>query len=810
VVFEEFNGSTAGISHGITFSSIGDRGAVFSSQNDTRIEYSFNNRFPRQGTLEFLIKVYSGYHYDNYIFYPSDTSAQIFGTDIPGGDVYWPGGMRIRVSRSGTIFWDTETKFGQPVTHDATVKNSPFRFGEWHTIGISYGSEGQYVMVDGALIYSDPSFTMAMSSAGNFNSPVDVPTIGQNVSGFWAYHRYDGGFNGIVGRFRASSAQRDWIIAAQSALRSKPSQERVAQTTPQNKTSLTLGNPSQGNWLSRSTENKKGLSLGANPTTGDRSSSVPTQPSLPPLLSANVSFSEPSGNSLLEADEQGKITIRVKNSGKGDAYGLTAKIEPNSYHGLSYSPTLDIGDVASGRIKTVELPVTALHDVLSEDVSLTLKFSEENGFEPTPTKIIFTTKAFVPPKLVVSDVGVEDADGGSIIQPGRVVSITARIQNTGSGEAKEVGASIKVGQNVYIAEGSNTDFSIGHLAPGESKDIKFSLYTNNRASDVPVYVDVTEHYGSYGLSSYKLPLVFNKPMAKLNEVVVQAKEQQTQSIELSKGLSIDVDSNIPQARQQNPNAVALILSISDYQVPGIPKVKYAKHDAEIVRQYLINALGFKPDNILPANSDEQLTYGRIQTYIQSILPSYLKPDGSSDLFIYYTGHGAPNLNSSDTYLVPADCDPNYVSDANAYAMKQFYMDIEKLNARHKTIVIDACFSGQAGNGEALIKNASAALLKINNPLIADPTTVIFQSSSASQVSNWYDEKRHGMFTYFFLKGLQGAADLDGDGRVTADELIRYVNDPNNGLPYYANRLYQRRQEAQLEGNGQTVIERIRK
>ncbi|MCL4511180.1 MAG: caspase family protein [Bacteroidetes bacterium] len=143
-------------------------------------------------------------------------------------------------------------------------------------------------------------------------------------------------------------------------------------------------------------------------------------------------------------------------------------------------------------------------------------------------------------------------------------------------------------------------------------------------------------------------------------------------------------------------------------------------------------------------------------------------------------------------------------------MKQFYMDIEKLDARHKIIVVDACFSGQAGNGQSLIKYASPALLRVNNPLVADSNTVIFQSSGPDQVSNWYDEKRHGMFTYFFLKGLQGAADFNHDGTITADELIKYINDPNDGLPYYSNRLYQRPQEAHIEGDGQTVIERIEK
>lgn len=277
--------------------------------------------------------------------------------------------------------------------------------------------------------------------------------------------------------------------------------------------------------------------------------------------------------------------------------------------------------------------------------------------------------------------------------------------------------------------------------------------------------------------------------------------------EESKQNTDNVDLKIPRCETENPNAIALILAISSYQDKDISPDRYAKNDAQVLREYLIKTLGFSPDNILPRDPNELLTYGKIRTYIQKILPSYLKPNGSSDLFVYYSGHGAPNTTNHDAYLVPWDCNPNYVGDDNAYDMKEFYLDISKLDARNKIIVVDACFSGQAGNGKSILSNVSSAMLRINNPLITSPNTVIFQSSMPDQVSNWYDQKKHSMFTYFFLKGLQGAADLNKDGKITSEELINYIDDPNNGLPYYSNRLYQRPQDAQLAGSKNLVIER---
>ncbi|MCX8111558.1 MAG: hypothetical protein N3D15_09985, partial [Syntrophorhabdaceae bacterium] len=47
---------------------------------------------------------------------------------------------------------------------------------------------------------------------------------------------------------------------------------------------------------------------------------------LPPNLTAHVSFSEPSGNNILDAEETGKLTITIENSGKGDAFDVKADI----------------------------------------------------------------------------------------------------------------------------------------------------------------------------------------------------------------------------------------------------------------------------------------------------------------------------------------------------------------------------------------------------------------------------------------------------------------------------------------------------
>jgi hypothetical protein len=266
----------------------------------------------------------------------------------------------------------------------------------------------------------------------------------------------------------------------------------------------------------------------------------------------------------------------------------------------------------------------------------------------------------------------------------------------------------------------------------------------------------------------------------------------------------DVDLNIPKTSMHSPDAVAVVIGIADYHDPDVPKVEYARQDAGFMRQYLINTLGYDEKNILPRNPDQVVTAGVFKTLIRQQLPSYIKP-GISDVFIYYSGHGAPNTTTQKSFFVPADCNPNYVSEDNGYLVNAFYDDLAKLPCRSLTVVLDACFSGLSGGGGMIIKNASPLFIRVQHPLLEKDSTTIFTASLSDQVSNWFPEKRHGLFTYFFLKGLQGAADLNNDGAITMGEMERYIQDENAAVPYFSRREFQRLQTPQVISKEKEMI-----
>ena len=249
----------------------------------------------------------------------------------------------------------------------------------------------------------------------------------------------------------------------------------------------------------------------------------------------------------------------------------------------------------------------------------------------------------------------------------------------------------------------------------------------------------------------------------------------------------------------NPKAIAVIIGNKDYKEQGVPSVRYALNDAQAVRRYLIESLGYRTENIIYLENATQSkflsVFGNENTH-QGRLYDYAQPDGTSDIFVYYSGHGAPDIATNGGYFVPIDSDPARVR-LNGYSLNLLYRNLQKVPYRYCTVVIDACFSGSSIQGP-LIKNISPLMLpKIEIPRLPESNSILMTSSTGQQVSCWYPDKEHSLFTYYFLEALQGKADTDANKLLTFSEIKQYINQK---VPYMARRLHGREQEPQLEGN----------
>ncbi len=153
----------------------------------------------------------------------------------------------------------------------------------------------------------------------------------------------------------------------------------------------------------------------------------------------------------------------------------------------------------------------------------------------------------------------------------------------------------------------------------------------------------------------------------------------------------------------------------------------------------------------------------MEKYFEKWLSNNVEKEGT--VFVYYSGHGAPNPNTGDAYLVPYDGDPSFI-EQTGYSLKRLYKNLNKLPAKEIVVVLDSCFSG-AGGRSVLAKGARPLVMNMDKQVFHSDRIAILSASSGGQISSTHEEKGHGLFTYFFLKGIK-------DGNSELGTLYNYL------------------------------------
>ena len=211
---------------------------------------------------------------------------------------------------------------------------------------------------------------------------------------------------------------------------------------------------------------------------------------------------------------------------------------------------------------------------------------------------------------------------------------------------------------------------------------------------------------------------------------------------------------------ENADNYAVIVGIEHYS--DIPDAEFAEHDAAAVRDHLA-ALGYPQRNIVSLIGTKATKTGLIKE-LETWLPRNV--NSNSTVFVYYSGHGAPEVKSGRSYLVPWDGDPQFLDDTG-YPVERLYQKLGELKAKRVIVALDACFSGEGGRS-VLAKGMRPLVTQAPTELAAG-TVVALTASGANQAAGAYPREAHGLFTYFLLRGLNGDA-ADKDGRVTLASL----------------------------------------
>ena len=200
---------------------------------------------------------------------------------------------------------------------------------------------------------------------------------------------------------------------------------------------------------------------------------------------------------------------------------------------------------------------------------------------------------------------------------------------------------------------------------------------------------------------------------------------------------------------------AVVIGVDAYPSP-FQSLKYAADDAKAVAQVLqdagVNVTLMTPDSLIQptkANVIEQL-----QRHAQL--------EAVDLLTVYLSGHGEDVDGTG--YFLPMDVTDPLVE--SGLSLENLFTILNRANAKHRFVIVDAC---RVAPKEHFVEALSR---------YSEESNIIFTACDSNQWAPEVPRLKHGLFTYFLLKGLSGDYQDRGaagpDGTVTVLGLLDYV------------------------------------
>lgn len=482
---------------------------------------------------------------------------------------------------------------------------------------------------------------------------------------------------------------------------------------------------------------------------------------IPPILDVvenSLKFVDEDRNNFINANERCKICFKLKNSGKGEGKNCIAKISATgATQGLTYN-NKRLPIILPNQTIDVEIPIEASMNTQTGGVKFVVEIEEPNDCG-TSVEITVDVKAFENPYVEMVSYKIE-GDGG-LLAKRKPFRLQVMVQNTGYGLAEDVNVDILFpNKNVSVfCTSANEHSNYSKLKSNEKQIIDYEFLVNNKytSDNLDVTVNITEKYGRFSKNA-TINLKFGQSVGSPQVLAVTGIEEQRKTITKGSFFS-DVDENIPVSRTSNEETFVVIIGNEDYKSVSI--VPYALNDSKIFKDYCELTLGIPSEHI---RYEPDATLNQLRKQI-SWLKDVIDVNSDAKIIFYYAGHGIPDESNRSAYLLPIDGDGSDVS--TGYELDRLFSELGEKPCKQVTIFLDACFSGAKREGDMLVAARGVAVrTKSGSP---KGNMVVFSASQGDETATAYDEKQHGMFTYYLLKKLQ-----ETQGDVTYGILSDYI------------------------------------
>jgi uncharacterized caspase-like protein len=277
-------------------------------------------------------------------------------------------------------------------------------------------------------------------------------------------------------------------------------------------------------------------------------------------------------------------------------------------------------------------------------------------------------------------------------------------------------------------------------------------------------VSIADGNGAFE-QTHTLSLPLQENFSQTQIINIAARLEQPIPIEkISLRSPVDVD--IPYTGRTVKNRFALIIGNEDYRkfqtgLQSDQNVLFARNDALVFKEYAMRTLGVLEKHAFVLTD---ATRGQMSREIERIT-ELAKLTPNAEIIFYYAGHGLPDLETYESYLVPVDVTASNLDDA--IKLRDLYSKLASSKASKIIVILDACFSG-GGRGENGLLAARTVKIRPKSDIV-EGNIVAFTATSGKEVSLPFESQSHGLFTYYLLKKLQ-----ETEGSITLDELGQHL------------------------------------
>jgi hypothetical protein len=214
-----------------------------------------------------------------------------------------------------------------------------------------------------------------------------------------------------------------------------------------------------------------------------------------------------------------------------------------------------------------------------------------------------------------------------------------------------------------------------------------------------------------------------------------------------------------------PGSYALIIGIERYR--DVSAATGARGDAERFAEMARTTLGVPDDNVRLLLDDRasKTDIAKQIRWLQSNVPA------GGRIYVYFSGHGAPDPTNGTSYIVPYDGDPQYLGES-AIKMTQVLGDLEKTKAKDVIAFADSCFSG--AGGRSVLAPGTRPLVRVEE-VKTTARVALLSASSGAEISGPTADGKGGLFSKYLIDAIgSGQADMNGDGQISLKELDDWI------------------------------------